>query len=253
MEGWYQQDILRLSTEEWKNLLQDNTIFHDKDIEMVLFVYYQENHQSTATEIGYFLDDVHPNQITAQNRAIAKRIYKFYEKQAPPNDRGGKRYWNVIFDGNKDMMVDQKGHWIWAVRPDLVKAISEVLTSTHFFDKYCSFDNKSNTETDLDAVFSEGNPKIVQSRIYERNPIARRICIGKKGCVCSICGFNFGNTYGSIAEGKIHVHHVVPLSDSNDEHKTDPMSDLIPICPNCHYVIHLKTPSYSPEEIRKLL
>ncbi|SFC98944.1 hypothetical protein [Clostridium uliginosum] len=33
----------------------------------------------------------------------------------------------------------------------------------------------------------------------------------------------------------------------------DAINDLIPICPNCHLVIHTKEPSYTPQEIKKML
>jgi hypothetical protein len=31
------------------------------------------------------------------------------------------------------------------------------------------------------------------------------------------------------------------------------LSDLIPVCPNCHAVIHLKTPPYTPHEVSNIL
>jgi len=33
----------------------------------------------------------------------------------------------------------------------------------------------------------------------------------------------------------------------------NPLTDLIPVCPNCHSIIHLKTPPYSVEEVQKLI
>lgn len=33
----------------------------------------------------------------------------------------------------------------------------------------------------------------------------------------------------------------------------DAVNDLIPICPNCHLVIHAKEPEYAPQEIKKML
>ena len=50
--------------------------------------------------------------------------------------------------------------------------------------------------------------------------------------------FDFGLAYGEVAEGLIHVHHIVPLSTIGAEYKLDPIKDLIPLCPNCHAVVH---------------
>jgi hypothetical protein len=33
----------------------------------------------------------------------------------------------------------------------------------------------------------------------------------------------------------------------------DPVNDLKPVCPNCHAMIHRRTPPYSLEELRGLL
>jgi 5-methylcytosine-specific restriction protein A len=84
---------------------------------------------------------------------------------------------------------------------------------------------------------------------YERNQKARIICIeyykklndGK--IVCQICGFDFRTFYGEIAEGKIHIHHLNPLHEIGEEYEVDGVNDLIPICPNCHLVIHTKEPA----------
>jgi 5-methylcytosine-specific restriction protein A len=47
------------------------------------------------------------------------------------------------------------------------------------------------------------------------------------------------------------VHHIVQLSEIRREYKLDPIRDLIPLCPNCHAVIHLTQPAMSVEDLRK--
>ena len=105
---WYLDDALKLSTEDWKDLLSDENVFDKEDKEMVLFVYNQNDHQSTATEISIAMDGAHANKFSSQNKAIAKRIHKHLNKEAPRNSRGSARYWNVIFDGNIDKPFDEK-------------------------------------------------------------------------------------------------------------------------------------------------
>ena len=68
-----------------------------------------------------------------------------------------------------------------------------------------------------------------------------------------VCGFSFGATYGEVAEGYIHVHHLVPLSEIGEGYEVDPVKDLRPVCPSCHAVIHLGRPPYKPEEIRDFI
>jgi 5-methylcytosine-specific restriction protein A len=45
------------------------------------------------------------------------------------------------------------------------------------------------------------------------------------------------------------VHHLVKISSSGAEHEVDPVTDLRPVCPNCHAMLHRKDPPYTLEEI----
>lgn len=71
--------------------------------------------------------------------------------------------------------------------------------------------------------------------------------------ICQICGFDFGAFYGKELEGRIHVHHLKPLSEIGKEYEVDAEKDLIPICANCHLAIHSKKPVYTPDEIKKMI
>lgn len=111
--------------------------------------------------------------------------------------------------------------------------------------------SESDKEIDSIETFYEGTSKDVLQRIYERNPDARRACLEHWGFDCCICGFNF-EEYGSLGGGYIHVHHLVPISTYDDEHPIDPVKDLRPVCPNCHAMLHRKSPPYTIEEICEL-
>ncbi len=58
---------------------------------------------------------------------------------------------------------------------------------------------------------------------------------------------------GPLADGFIHVHHVKPLSAIGAEYIVDPVSDLRPVCPNCHAVIHMGGGCRGVEEVRQLV
>jgi predicted HNH restriction endonuclease len=100
----------------------------------------------------------------------------------------------------------------------------------------------------------EGSKKQIIVNAYERNSKARQECINKYGYICSICKFDFEKKYGEIGKSFIHVHHITPLSEINEKYKIDPIKDLIPVCPNCHAMLHKKNLTnnlaYSIEEIR---
>ena len=104
-----------------------------------------------------------------------------------------------------------------------------------------------------EQTLSEGAKKQIFVNAYERNPKARQQCIEYYGTKCFICGFDFEKKYGEIGKGFIHVHHIKPLSEINEEYEVNPIQDLRPVCPNCHAMIHKKKPAYSIEEIKSLL
>ncbi len=77
---------------------------------------------------------------------------------------------------------------------------------------------------------------------YERDPEAREACLEHHGRRCQVCGLAFEERYGDIGRGFIHVHHLVPLPTIGEEHTVDPIHDLRPVCPNCHAMLHMRTP-----------
>ena len=103
------------------------------------------------------------------------------------------------------------------------------------------------------SEYYEGSVKKIFVNRYERDPRARKECIDHYGVDCFICGFSFSAVYGDIADDFIHVHHLKPLSEIGADYKVNPIDDLRPLCPNCHAVVHRRTPPYSPEELRLLL
>lgn len=89
----------------------------------------------------------------------------------------------------------------------------------------------------------EESSRLVESlrREQTRSPEARRRCLELKGTRCAVCGFDPVESWG--AHGVIQVHHLKPLHESIGETgrtETDPVRDLVPICPNCHALIHSK-------------
>lgn len=99
----------------------------------------------------------------------------------------------------------------------------------------------------------EGARTTVIVNRYERDRAARSKCIEHRGASCSVCAFNFGETYGELGAGFIHVHHIVALSKLDKEYRVDPIKDLEPVCPNCHAMLHRERPYLTVEELRKRL
>jgi 5-methylcytosine-specific restriction enzyme A len=107
--------------------------------------------------------------------------------------------------------------------------------------------------SEKEEKYSEGNPYQITLTKYERNYIARNKCIEHHGLSCKICKFNFEKIYGKKGAGFIHVHHLKPLSTIRKTYSVDPVKDLIPVCPNCHAIIHKQNPPFNVDEMRNFL
>ncbi|HEY9355874.1 MAG TPA: HNH endonuclease, partial [Arthrobacter sp.] len=89
---------------------------------------------------------------------------------------------------------------------------------------------------------------------YERDPEARRACIAHRGTNCAACGFSFELAYGELGKDFIDVHHVVPASQLGNGYLLDPLTDLVPLCANCHAMAHYGVSSPRSEaELRHLI
>jgi 5-methylcytosine-specific restriction enzyme A len=116
--------------------------------------------------------------------------------------------------------------------------------------------NDSNTlaeELTTPEKFTEGGRASVTINAYERNAAARRACIAHHGCSCAVCDFDFADVYGVLGEGFIHVHHVVSIGTVGKEYEVDPKTDLVPVCPNCHAMIHCVEPILTVRQLRNHL
>lgn len=93
-------------------------------------------------------------------------------------------------------------------------------------------------------ALQEGAERQVSRNMRERNPAARKRCVdhcrAQNGgrLACAACDLDFSERYGDLGAGFIHVHHLAPLSGSDGRREVVPEMDLVPICPNCHAMLH---------------
>ena len=94
------------------------------------------------------------------------------------------------------------------------------------------------------TIFTEGEEDgTITMEQRRRNMMLREACIEifrqKHGgrIVCECCGFDFARAY-DIQDEYIEVHHRVPFSQTDGEHPVSAETDLVPLCANCHRMIH---------------
>ena len=102
-------------------------------------------------------------------------------------------------------------------------------------------------------TYQEAAVERVTVNRYERDPRARAACIREHGLRCKVCDFDFEERYGEPGRGFIHVHHTRPLHRMRANNRVDPGRDLVPVCPNCHAMLHRRDPPYDVEQLKALL
>lgn len=70
---------------------------------------------------------------------------------------------------------------------------------------------------------------------------------------CSACGFNFEGVYGSLGQNFIELHHSKALGSMDAQGEIVRSSDLVPLCSNCHRMIHRRSPPLTVQELRKII
>ncbi|HIF9061458.1 TPA: HNH endonuclease [Photobacterium damselae] len=104
-----------------------------------------------------------------------------------------------------------------------------------------------------DLILKEGTRFSVTSNAVERNPLARQKCIDHYGYICAACQIDMEAKYGIVGKGFIHVHHRTDLALTKGVHVVDPVRDLIPLCPNCHAMVHRDKPAMAIDKLQRIL
>lgn len=115
---------------------------------------------------------------------------------------------------------------------------------------------------DENIFVSEGRKKTVTSQVYERSKQLRDMAIDfytKNGTiVCEACSFDFYKSYGEIGRGYIEIHHQKPVFQYEEADfsrvVSEAIKDLIPLCSNCHRIVHRKKENpLSLDELKQII
>lgn len=89
---------------------------------------------------------------------------------------------------------------------------------------------------------TEGERKHIlkEMDVIRRNPQLRQKCLDKYGYQCQCCGMDFEETYGKeLGANFMEVHHLKMISTyETDGVPKDFLENLVPLCSNCHSMIH---------------
>jgi len=226
-----------LTTKQWIEILQNSKLTIELDLAMFQALYTFEGHKAYASQIGLILETNH-GTLNLEIGRYAKRIAKNYDITFTKTSNGKDQFWDFFYNGWDD---DIK--FVWQLRPELVEAleIARLTGDDPFPDEL---------PTDATEPLFEGIKRTITVNSYERNSKAKELCVKHWKAICSVCDFDFEKTYGELGKGFIHVHHLIPVSQIGKTYEVDPVEDLRPVCPNCHAMLHKKSPPYTIDEMK---
>jgi hypothetical protein len=108
-----------------------------------------------------------------------------------------------------------------------------------------------------ERLYKEGSLTMRTHLKRERNPALRRQALENAlqedpALRCKACGFSFIEAYGELGNDFIEMHHKVPVASYISPRDVSP-SDLVPLCSNCHRMIHRRSPMLDVEELAEIL
>lgn len=237
-------DNIKLPKPDWNLIITNPEITTNYDLSIFQALYSFENHQAYASQIGLLLGHTGKTPQSPINLEIgkyAKRIAQYFDIEFTKREKQKFKFWDLFFNG-----WDEGNFFMWQLRPEIIAALEQnKLTGIELISEEIS--------TDESEGLFEGAKKTVTINAYERNPKARSLCLEHWGTKCVVCEFDFEKAYGEIGKGFIHVHHLIPVAQIGKSYQIDPISDLRPVCPNCHAIIHLKNPPMTIDEIKELI
>ena len=222
---------------------------------LLTVLWSQKNNKSVNIgDIIYIYESKPQQRLVLKTRVIDRDVTKNYiddsQYAAESTSFGKKGPWftlRLVENINIEINLQDLRDWglkgniqsLRRLNDDIVKHIEHVN----------SLDSDLTTVTHL-----EDQKKEIYTTKYERNPQNRAKALEYQGYTCKACGFNFERTYGELGKSFIEVHHVTPLFSLDKEMRVDPRKDLVPLCSNCHRMIHRnKSKMKSVSELNKII
>lgn len=135
----------------------------------------------------------------------------------------------------------------WDMQPNLRIALENLgIANSETKENEILLENEiSDSEAE---VYSEGSLMKVWVLKAERSKEAVEAARKIHGDRCKGCHIDFKKMYGDDVDNIIHYHHINPLKAGL--RKTNPKTDLFPLCPNCHAVVHSQKQLMTIEDLQ---
>lgn len=231
-----------LTTEDYQKFLQQNPLSQKEEL-LLMYMFEAGKNGLSAGQIASFFkyDGFQPaNMIIGR---LGHKICDFHKAINPYIENQNKRWWLFVANGE-----DSVQGFTWY----LAEPLAEAMIAEGMVQRYQAEQKTLYPEVVNEDLF-EGAKRTITVNSYERNPEARKQCLDYYGHQCSVCGFEFEKIYGDIGKEFIHVHHLKEIASIKETYQINPITDLRPVCPNCHAMLHRRNPAYTIEELQTLI
>lgn len=232
---------MKFSREQYISALKVKGVLNDRNSKILEIIYEAENCKLTSAQIGKKLNLTH-GTVNLRFGRLGRLISEQIGIKPTQRSDGSYRWWSVIAEGQREPVG-----FSYTLHKNLVDALNElgIFSNNLYIPEEVNPNNPD---------LFEGSVRKIFVNAYERNSIARENCIEHYGPNCQVCNMNFESVYGTIGKNYIHVHHIEQISNKRGkEYKVDFIRDLIPVCPNCHSMLHRRNPPFTIEELKKQL
>ncbi|HIE56198.1 MAG TPA: hypothetical protein EYP90_13670, partial [Chromatiaceae bacterium] len=203
------------------------------------------------------------NEKQIAHYAILKKIRKTSDEEIEKLWPGNSGRWNYITEFTEVKPISAPFNLSDILEPEQAKHYSSIMTHGRLGEddeavihQRIGFTNLKRLPEEIETskdIF-EGAKKTITINAYERDASARKLCLNHYDSYkCQICEMNFEEIYGELGVNFIHVHHIKPLYTIKEKYLINPIQDLIPVCPNCHAMLHRSNPPLKPDELRVIL
>lgn len=194
-------------------------------------------------------------QADSEARQLACALTKSIDPKVEVTVAEGMTRENWFVNG-PDFFISAEKRYIDDVLDDeeIVRTCEEIIVPLMAaFAELIGYDEVAPDLIEHETETAEGAVSFSVMRRRERNPRNRLLAIRLHGHRCGICGVDPRETYGDNGQ-VIEVHHLVPLAHLDEPRVYDPVSDLVPLCPTCHRVVHTRRPiPWEPREVLEMM
>ncbi len=232
---------MMILTEEYISALKVKGVLNPRNTKVLEVLYETALCKSTSKQIAEKLNLTH-GTINLRFGRLGRLIADNLNIKPTQRKDGSFRWWTILADGERE-----PNGFNWILNKNLITALIDLGI---FSEKTFLPEELNPNQPDL----IEGSVRKIFVNAYERNSFARKKCIEHYGPKCQVCEMDFQSVYDGLGADYIHVHHLKLISRKDGvPYKVDPIADLIPVCPNCHAMLHQKTPPFTIEQLRKKL